>query len=44
MNRVENRAESSPTADTARHLMFDDLEKLGRILVQTGDVAHSFCI
>ena len=42
MNRVENRAESSPTADTARHLMFDDLEKLGRIFVQTGDVAHSF--
>lgn len=46
MNHVEksfqNRAKSSPTADTARHLMFDDLAKLGRILVHTGDIAHSF--
>jgi len=41
MNRISNRAAVSPTAD-ARHLMFDDLEKLGRILVETGDVAHGF--
>jgi glutamate/tyrosine decarboxylase-like PLP-dependent enzyme len=41
MNVVSNRASDSPT-DNARHLMFDDLEKLGRILVETGDVAHSF--
>lgn len=41
MNVVTNRASASPT-DNARHLMFDDLEKLGRILVETGDLAHGF--
>lgn len=41
MNRVSNRSSDSPTVD-GRHLMFDDLEKLGRILVETGDVAHGF--
>ncbi|MFV1850774.1 MAG: pyridoxal phosphate-dependent decarboxylase family protein [Thalassospira sp.] len=41
MNVVTNRASDSPT-DNARHLMFDDLEKLGRILVETGDLAHGF--
>lgn len=43
MNRISNRVFASPTAD-ARHLMFDDLEKLGRILVETGDVAHDFVL
>ncbi|MBC44261.1 MAG: aspartate aminotransferase family protein [Thalassospira sp.] len=41
MNHVSNRSSNSPTVDE-RHLMFDDLEKLGRILVETGDIAHSF--
>lgn len=41
MNVVPNRASASPT-DTARHLMFEDLEKLGRILVETSDLAHGF--
>ena len=41
MNDVPNRASASPT-DTARHLMFEDLEKLGRILVETSDLAHGF--
>ena len=41
MNSISNRSDDSPTVDE-RHLMFDDLEKLGRILVETGDVAHSF--
>eukprot|EP01093_Parvamoeba_rugata_P009986 TRINITY_DN2721_c0_g5_i1.p1 TRINITY_DN2721_c0_g5~~TRINITY_DN2721_c0_g5_i1.p1 ORF type:complete len:477 (+),score=59.49 TRINITY_DN2721_c0_g5_i1:1970-3400(+) len=41
MTYRSNRAPLSPTED-ARHLMFDDLEKLGRILVETGDVAHGF--
>ncbi|MBO6807474.1 pyridoxal-dependent decarboxylase [Thalassospira sp.] len=41
MNHVSNRSSNSPNVDE-RHLMFDDLEKLGRILVETGDIAHSF--
>lgn len=41
MNSISNRSDDSPSVDE-RHLMFDDLEKLGRILVETGDVAHSF--
>lgn len=41
MTSTTNRASDSPT-DSARHLMFDDLEKLGRILVETGDIVHGF--
>ncbi|SOB92372.1 pyridoxal phosphate-dependent decarboxylase family protein [Thalassospira xiamenensis] len=42
MSRPLNRAESSPTAPTARHLMFDDLEQLDQILAATSDMARAF--
>lgn len=42
MTPATNRAKGSPTADTARHLMFEDLEKLERILLETGELAHGF--